>query len=52
MQRHHRLDTSSLLGVDITASDEIFSQGPGFIAGPDLEGGDELALIDQAVLQR
>ena len=27
-------------------------QAPGFVAGPGLEGGDELALVNQAVLQR
>src|SRR5262249_33289030 len=32
--------------------DEVVGQRPGLVAGPGLEGGDELALVDQAVLER
>ena len=30
----------------------MVGQAPGLVAGPGLEGGDELALVDQAVLKR
>ena len=38
-------------GVEVAAGDEVVGQGPGLVAGPGLEGGDELGLLDQAVLQ-
>ena len=40
------------VGVEVTPGDELVGQAPGFVAGPGLEGGDELALVDQAVLKR
>ena len=51
VQRDQRLDGGALLGVEVAAGDEVVGQGPGLVAGPGLEGGDELALVDQAVLQ-
>ena len=39
------------VGVEVAAGDEVVGQGPGLVAGPGLEGGDELGLVDQAVLQ-
>ena len=40
------------VGVEVTSGDELVGQAPGLVAGPGLEGGDELALVDQAVLKR
>ena len=39
------------VGVEVAAGDEVVGQRPGLVAGPGLEGGDELVLVDQAVLQ-
>jgi hypothetical protein len=42
-----------LLGArQVAAGFEVIGQAPGLVAGPGLEGGDELALVDQAVLER
>ena len=38
--------------IEVAAVDEIPGQRPGPVAGPGLEGGDELGLIDEAVLER
>jgi hypothetical protein len=50
--RHQRLDDGPVLRVEVAAGEEVLGQGPGTVAGPGLEGGDELALVDQAVLER
>jgi hypothetical protein len=52
VQRDHRLDAGSLLGVEVTAADEVNRQRSALIAGPRLKGGHELHFIDQAVLER
>ena len=52
VQRDHRLDAGSLLGVEVTMADEVNRQRSALIAGPRLKGGHELHLIDQAVLER
>ena len=39
------------VGVEVAAGGEVVGQGPGLVAGPGVEGGDELALVDQAVLE-
>ena len=39
----HRLDAGALVGVEVAAGDEVVGQRPGLVAGPGLEGGDELA---------
>ena len=40
------------VGVEVAAVDEVVGQRAGTLSrGPGLEGGDELALVDQAVLQ-
>src|SRR2546425_375886 len=39
-------------GPEAAAGGEVVGQGMALVAGPGLEGGDELDLIDQAVLQR
>ena len=36
----------------VAAGVQVVGQAPGLVAGPGLEGGDELALVDQAVLKR
>ncbi len=51
VQADHRLDTDALLGIEAAAGDEVLGKRPRPIAGPGLEGRDELALVDQAVLQ-
>src|SRR5262249_25721892 len=52
VQRDHRLDAGSLLGVEVTTADEVNRQRSALIARPRLKGGHELHLIDQAVLER
>ena len=47
-----RLEAGAGVGVEVAAGDEVVGQAPGLVAGPGLEGGDELALVDQAVLKR
>ena len=49
---HQGLDGGPVVGVEVAAGDEVVGQGAGLVEGPGLEGGDELALVDQAVLQR
>ena len=39
------------VGVEVAAVDEVVGQRPALVAGPGVEGGDELALVDQAVLE-
>src|SRR5262249_31490638 len=51
VQADHGLDAGALVVVEVTAGGEVLGQGAGLIAGPGLEGGDELALVDQAVLE-
>ena len=51
VQGDQGLDAGALRGVEVAAGDEVVGQGPGLVAGPGLEGGDELGLVDQAVLQ-
>ena len=45
------LDGGAVVGVEVAAGDEVVGQRPGLVAGPGLEGGDELGLVDQAVLE-
>jgi hypothetical protein len=52
VQGDHRLNAGTLVGVEVAAGGEVLGQGAGLVAGPGLEGGDELALVDQADLQR
>jgi hypothetical protein len=46
-----RLDQAALLGVEMAEGLEVVVQGPGLVAGPGVEGGDELGLVDQADLE-
>ncbi len=52
VQREHRLDAGSLLGVEVATTDEVTRQRSALIACPRLKGGHELHLIDQAILKR
>ena len=47
-----RLHRGALVGVQVAVGHEVIGHGPGLVAGPGLEGGDELALLDQPDLQR
>ena len=49
--RDEGLDGGAVVGVEVAAGDEVVGQGSRLVAGPGLEGGDELDLVDQAVLQ-
>jgi hypothetical protein len=49
---HQGIDRRSVVGIEVTAVDEVVGQGAGLLECPGLEGGHELDLIDQAVLQR
>jgi hypothetical protein len=40
------------VGVEVAAADEVVGQGAGLVERPGLEGGHELPLVDQPVLQR
>ena len=51
VQGDQGLEHGTLLGVEVAAGDEVVGQRPGLVAGPGLEGGDELDLVDQAVLE-
>ena len=52
VQGDDRFEAGAGVGVEVAAGDEVVGQAPGLVAGPGLEGGDELALVDQAVLKR
>jgi hypothetical protein len=51
MPRDQGLDRRAILGIEIATGDEMLGQRPRPVARPGQEGGDELALVDQAVLQ-
>jgi hypothetical protein len=52
VQRDHRVDGGAAVGVQFAVVSQVIGQGPGFVAGPDLKGCDELRLVDEADLQR
>ena len=52
VQGDDRFEASAGVGVEVTLSDKLVGQAPGLVADPGLEGGDEGALVDQAVLKR
>ncbi len=52
MPRRQRLDGGAVFVVQVAACLQMVGQAPGLVAGPCLEGGHELALVDQAVLER
>ena len=49
--RHHRLDRRAVVRVQVAACLQVVGQAPGLFECPGLEGGHELTLVDQAVLQ-
>ena len=48
---HEGLDGRAVVGIEVAATGEVVGQGAGLVQGPGLEGGHELDLVDQAVLQ-
>src|SRR5262249_57152778 len=48
----HGLDAGALVGVEVAATDEVVGEGAGLVERPRLERGDNVALVDQPVLQR
>jgi hypothetical protein len=48
---HEGLDSRSVVGIEVATTDEVVGQGAGLVQGPGLEGGHELTLVDQAVLE-
>ena len=50
--RHQRLNRGAVGGVEPATICQVIGQGPGAVAGPSPEGGDQLILIDEAVLKR
>jgi hypothetical protein len=51
VESHHGADCVAGVGVHVTQGKQVFRQGAGFVACPREDGGDELGLVDQAVLQ-
>ena len=51
VQGDDRVEAGAGVGVQVTPGDELVGQALGLVAGPGLEGGDELALVDQPVLK-
>ena len=51
MTCHQGIDRGSVVGIEVSATDEVVGQGAGLVAGPGAEGGNELVLIDQAILE-
>src|SRR6516162_10245009 len=49
---HEGLDRGSVVGLEVTATDEVVGQGAGLVQRPGLEGGHELTLVNQPDLQR
>jgi hypothetical protein len=52
MEGDQGLADGSLVGVQVAAGQQVVGQVSLLVASPGLEGGDELDLVDQAVLQR
>ncbi len=52
MPRDEALDRLAILGIEVASAGELVGEGSHLVAGPGLEGGDELALVDQADLKR
>ena len=45
------LDGGTVVGVEVAAADQVLGQRPLLVERPGLKGGDELPLVDQAVLE-
>src|SRR5205814_5833819 len=52
VQGGQRLDGGPMSGVEITTADQEIREQPGLVEAPGLERSNELALVDQPVLQR
>ena len=51
MQAGDGLDGGPARRIEVPERDEVVGQGSGLVARPGVEGGDERALVDQAVLE-
>jgi hypothetical protein len=49
--RHQGLDGRSVVDVEVAQRNEVVGQRARLVEGPGLEGGDELALVDQTDLE-
>jgi hypothetical protein len=52
VQANHCRYAGPLVGIEVAAGGEVAGQRPGAVARPGAEGGDELVLVNQAVLKR
>jgi hypothetical protein len=48
---HQGRDGESIVGIEVAAAEEVVGQGAGLVERRGLEGGHELDLVNQAVLQ-
>ena len=48
---HQGIDGGSVVGIEVAATDEVVGEGAGLVERPGLEGGHELDLVDQPVLE-
>jgi hypothetical protein len=48
---HEGVDRQSVVGIEVAAVDEVVGQVADLVQGPGLEGGHELDLVDQPVLE-
>jgi hypothetical protein len=48
---HQGRDGESIVGIEVAAADEVVGQGAGLVERPGLEGGHELDLVDQPILE-
>jgi hypothetical protein len=49
---HQGIDSGSVVGIEVAATNEVVGQGAGLVERPGLERGHELALVNQPVLKR
>ena len=49
---HKGIDNGPIVSIEVATSDEVVGQRPGLVERPGLEGGHQLDLGNQAVLQR
>jgi hypothetical protein len=49
---HKGIDNGPIVSIEVAAGDEVVGQRPGLVERPGLEGGYELDLGYQAILQR
>ena len=51
MASHQGIDGGSVVSIEVAATDEVVGEGAGLVERPGLEGGHELDLVDQPVLE-